>query len=268
MTGDGLALDQDRHRGVIAMQPLGSQHMGLDQRMQRLQRHRAGTHLVGERRDAEIDALAGVALALPVQRLMLPELLEQDHRQQVRSGKTARRHVERGGWLGDRLAVAAGELLAHRLDHLPLAWDHLQRLGDILAEFRQFRRAAARAGLGCRNDHALAWQMLGEWLARRPLALEGLDGLCADRRRLGRQFILSRRCFQVVKLQLHLIQQPGFAFRPAAVKLPPQLLDLQLQMGNQRFRRGVHRLRASRSGFRPNPRGALCEDHCMGGGNI
>ena len=87
----GLALGQDRHRGVVAVQPLGGQDVALDQRMQRLQGRRAGADLVGQRRHAQIDALPGVALALPVQRLMLAELLEQDRGQQVRSGKAARR---------------------------------------------------------------------------------------------------------------------------------------------------------------------------------
>ena len=77
------------------MQPLGGQDMPLDQRMQRLQGRRAGADLVRQRRHAQIDALPPVALALAVQRLMLAELLEQDHRQQIRAGKAARRHVER-----------------------------------------------------------------------------------------------------------------------------------------------------------------------------
>ena len=77
------------------MQPLGRQDMALDQRMKRLQDRRAGADLVGQRRHAQIDAFAPIALALAVQRLMLAELLEQDHGQQVRSGKAARRHMER-----------------------------------------------------------------------------------------------------------------------------------------------------------------------------
>ena len=44
-------------------------------------------------------------------------------------GKAARRDVEGCRRLRDRLAVA--EALAHGLDHLPAARDHLQRLGDV-----------------------------------------------------------------------------------------------------------------------------------------
>src|SRR5690242_7379730 len=58
---------------------------------------------------------AAVAFTLPVQRLVLAKLLEQDHGQKVRSGKATGRHVERCRRLRDRLAVPARELLAHRL---------------------------------------------------------------------------------------------------------------------------------------------------------
>ena len=51
---------------------------------------------------------------------MLAELLEQDHRQQARTGKAARRDMERRRRLGDRLAPPAGEPLPNGLDHLPL----------------------------------------------------------------------------------------------------------------------------------------------------
>ena len=52
---------------------------------------------------------------------MLAELLEQDLRQQSWPGAAARDHMEGRGRLADPLAVPAGELLAHMLDHLPLA---------------------------------------------------------------------------------------------------------------------------------------------------
>ena len=83
---------------------------------------------------AQVDAFARVALALPVQRLMLAELLEQDHRQKARSGKAARRDMERRRRLRDRFALAAGKSFANRLDHLPLARDDLERLRHVLAE--------------------------------------------------------------------------------------------------------------------------------------
>jgi hypothetical protein len=42
----------------ITVQAFGGQHMGFDQRMEWREREGAGTHLVGERRQAELDALA------------------------------------------------------------------------------------------------------------------------------------------------------------------------------------------------------------------
>jgi stage V sporulation protein SpoVS len=54
--------------------------MRLDERVQRRERAGAGADLIRQRRDAEVDAFAGEAVALPVQRLMLAELVEQDLR--------------------------------------------------------------------------------------------------------------------------------------------------------------------------------------------
>ena len=105
--GDRLALGQDRHRGVVAVQPPGRQNMRGDQREQGRERGRAGTDLIGQRRDRQRDPLPGEALALAVQRLMLAELLEQDRGQELRPGKAARRDVERCGRLRDRLAGPA-----------------------------------------------------------------------------------------------------------------------------------------------------------------
>ena len=76
---------------------------------------------------------------------MLAELGVQDHRQQARPGAAAGDDVERRRRLGDRLARPAGELLPHRLDHLPLPRDHLQRLGDRPRRaWRACRRSTGR----------------------------------------------------------------------------------------------------------------------------
>jgi hypothetical protein len=73
------ALGQNRDRRVIAMHPLGGEHVGADEIVERPQRHAAGANPVGQRRQAEVDPFTRVALALPVERLMLAVLLEQDH---------------------------------------------------------------------------------------------------------------------------------------------------------------------------------------------
>src|SRR3954452_1964201 len=106
---------------------------------------------------------------------MLPVLLEQDHRQQAWAGPAARDHMKRRRRLADLLAVTAGKFLADMLDHLPAPRDHLQRLGDVLAQFAQSWAAAAQASWWPRLDHALARQMVGEGLARRAPARERHD---------------------------------------------------------------------------------------------
>jgi hypothetical protein len=47
--GRRLALGQDRHGRVVGVQPLGRQHMRLDQAVERCESRRAGPDLVGER---------------------------------------------------------------------------------------------------------------------------------------------------------------------------------------------------------------------------
>ena len=98
------------------------------------------------------------------------EIWSQD---EARVGPAAGYHMKKCRRLANLLAVAAGELFADMLDHLPLPRNDLQRLGDILAQFAQPCAAAAQAGRRCRLDHPLAPQMRGEGLARRPLADEG-----------------------------------------------------------------------------------------------
>ena len=69
---------------------------------------RAGADLVGQRRHAQRSMPSRpIALALAVERLMLTELLEQHHGQQVRPGKATRRHMEGRRRLRDGLALAA-----------------------------------------------------------------------------------------------------------------------------------------------------------------
>ena len=46
--GMGLALGQNRHRRVVAVQPLGGQHMGFEAVMERTKGAAAGTHLIGK----------------------------------------------------------------------------------------------------------------------------------------------------------------------------------------------------------------------------
>ena len=114
--------------------------------------------------------------------------------------------------------MAAGELLAHRLDHLPAARDHLQRLGHVLADLRQLLQSAARAGSRRRHHHALARQVRRERLAaRKPLDLRG------PRRRLfGRQLVLGRARLKLVELRSSWSRSRCLRHRPArSPSVPP-----------------------------------------------
>src|SRR3546814_15280395 len=95
--------------------------MGLDQAIDRHQRMGAAADLIAERRCAERHALTGKPLGLAVERLVLPVLLEQQHREEAWPGPAAREHMKGRGRLSDLLAIPARKLLAYRLGDLPRA---------------------------------------------------------------------------------------------------------------------------------------------------
>jgi hypothetical protein len=90
--------------------------------------------------------------------------------------------------------------------------------------------------------------VLGEGLARRPLSAEGRHLGRPGSRSLCRQLVLRRRGLEVFELQLELIEQPGTAFGALAELLAPELLDLQLQMDDQRLVVGCPGSQACRFG--------------------
>ena len=65
-SGPGQALRQDRHGGVVAVQPPGGQDMRLNPPEERRQHRAATTHLVGQGRQAERYARPGVAFGLAI----------------------------------------------------------------------------------------------------------------------------------------------------------------------------------------------------------
>lgn len=244
----GLALGQDRDGRIIAVQALGGKDMGLDALDQRRQDRGHPAHLVGECRQAQRHALAGIALGLAVKRLVLSELLEDDHGQQLGASPAARQDVEWRRGLGDGLTIPARDLLTDSLDHLPLARDDLQGLSDVLAELAQTRAAAAGAGLGRLDHHPLARQVFWEGLARGCLAGKRLHrGRGPGGGPLGGELVLRGRGFQLLQLQLQLIKQPAGPLRRRPEPLALELGDLQLQMGDQRLVVGA--LGLGRGGF-------------------
>ena len=187
---------------------------------------------------------------------MLAELGVEDHRQQARPGTGPCNRMERRRRLGDLLARPAAELLAHGLDHLPLARHHLQGLGDVLAQFGQLA-AADRASAGRRDDDALARQMCREGCAHRPPTGERLNRSVA----LGDDRALARLGFQFLELQFELVQQLAAALGGLAILVAPQLGDDQLQVRD-------HSGGARGAGFSGGQFLALLQDQRVGLGKI
>ena len=239
--GDGLAswpapAPWCRRRGC-ARRRAHARRISVDQRRQR---RRAGADPVGQRRDVEIDALAGDSVSLcRFSGWCLPNLRVQDHRQQARPGPAAGDRMERRRRLGDRLAGPAGELLAHGLDHLPLARDHLQRLGDVLAELGELA-AAARAG-GRRRDHdPLARQMRRQRRAHRLAA--GEADAPSSRPGCGRARRRPRPRWRAASSSSSCSSSWSSSLRPrsddGAEPVALQLGDQQLQMRHHRLGAG------------------------------
>src|SRR5205823_183143 len=66
--GPGLHLGQHRHGRVVAMNALRGEDMCLDQLVNRLERRRTGADMIGHGRHRQLDPLAPILLALPVER--------------------------------------------------------------------------------------------------------------------------------------------------------------------------------------------------------
>ena len=207
--GVGLALGQDRHGRVVAVQRSAAKTWASIRLQQRFEHGAAGAHLVGQGRQAERHAFPGIALGLAIERLMLAELLEQDHRQQAGAGPAAGDHMERRRRLADLLAVPARELLADMLDHLPLARDHFQRLGDRLPQLAQpARRRSKGKSVGPGTITRSRGRCSGKGLRAGRLRVNAVTVVVLADRHLGGDLVLGGRTLQLLELQLHLIEKP------------------------------------------------------------
>ena len=165
--GIGLAFGQNRHGRIVAMQALGRHDMSFHKAKERIERRADRAHRVGHGRQRDRHAFQGITLGLTVQRLVLTELLEHDHRQEARPRPSPRDDMERRRRLRDLLAIAAGELLPHRLDHLPLTGLRFQRARHILAELAQaIARRSIRMPSADRSPRARGEDGRGTYCAR------------------------------------------------------------------------------------------------------
>jgi hypothetical protein len=155
-------------------------------------------------------------------------LLEQDHRQQAGTDPAARDDVEGSRRLGDRLAIPAGELLAHGLAHKPAARDDIEGFGDDLADLGQPAPAAAAARRRRRNHDPLARQMCWQRSPAGLLADMPADGR-ADIRRAGVDRRLGRGLLELGQLELELVDEPSAPLAGLAEPLASRLGQQQLQ---------------------------------------
>ncbi len=91
--------------------------------------------------------------------------------------------------------------------------------------------------------------MLGERLLHRLAPVEGANLRRLLRRLLGADGILGRGGFQLLELQLELVDQPGGAFGAAAILLALEHRDLELQARDHRLGRRHHGIRAGQFGL-------------------
>ena len=63
------------------MNALGREHVRFDQFVERHQRRRTGADMIRHGRYRQLDPLARIVLALPIERLMVGVFLHQHHRQ-------------------------------------------------------------------------------------------------------------------------------------------------------------------------------------------
>ena len=141
--------------------------MPADRVGQGLEHRRRLADPVGESRSAEIDAVAVVDLALPIERKMVGELADEDMRQQARARPAALDRARREWRLDEPLVPRARQARPHDAVHdavhndeplcaigsrtMASARDMLEFLGDVLAEPAE-RPATARAAFLARGE--------------------------------------------------------------------------------------------------------------------
>ena len=143
--------------------------------------------------------------------------------------------MERCRRLGDGLAGTAGEFLPHRLDHLPLARDDLQRLGDGLAQLGKSAATAWACGWARKHD-PLARQMRRQ--TDRAPACDAMNALDVRAARIGSGTAVASSAASASSsssCKLHLVEQFAAAFGGGAVVVVPELGDHQLQMRHHRL---------------------------------
>ena len=159
---------EHRHRGVVGVDLLGGEDVPPDPRYHRIEQPGRLSDPIGQRRAVEFEPLAGVNLALAIERQMVAVLRHQQMCERARRGTAARsRHRRRRG-LRDGIARGAGIFRPDVTDDLEVPGHVVQHFGHVLAELRHSPAAigtGARTVIGRLMHDLLPRQMIGQRLA-------------------------------------------------------------------------------------------------------
>ena len=216
--------------------------MGIIQQGDRFERGTDSADLIGERREAQGNALRLQPVALAVERLMQSIFLEDEIGQKVRAEHAPGRDMEGSRGLADLFTVPAGDFLAHRLDNLVARGHLLQGFGDVGRQMAQFIRTAAGALFGCGDNALLALQMGREVAAGSPLAGEGTNGGCFGRGLRGEALGFTGIGFKFFEAQFELADKPAcpLRFRSIFVAAHERVHQFKMRVASKKI--GVDRL--------------------------
>ncbi len=217
------------------MQERPDTHVLSDAFRERTQQRGRAADPVGHGGAVDLDALARVDHALPVQRQGIGVFRHDHVSEKARSRPAALDRERRQRRLHHRLAGAAAQLRPHVRDRLEVGGDVFEHFGHVLADLAQHRAAATGTGGRRLVHHLLAWQVLGqrlaaERLARRPRAACGL-AILRRRRACGalrHPFLeVAEEKFQLLDLPLELLRGTAEARAPEHRQLGFEMLDLK-----------------------------------------
>jgi len=237
---------------------IGGKNMRADGGHDRIEQPGGLADPVAQRGTIKLQAVAGINLALPIERQVIAIFRDQQMRQHGGSGAAPRRRHRRCGRLGNGITGAAGIFGPHVADHLEVARHVIQHLGHVLAQLAH-ATAAGRADAGAITlglmQHLLARQMIGErltlWFFPHASWRLGLAGF-------GPGDILGRAGLQLFKLQLQLFDLAGDALGGPAKLHPAQPGNLKAQffdLQRLQLHRGLGRLQLTLAGQREGAQG-------------
>ena len=228
---------QGPDRRVVAVDLVGLQHVAADRLGQRAQQLRGLADPVGQRGAVQVQASAGVDLALAVQRGMVAVLADQHLGQQPGAGQESVHRPARGLGLGDGLAAAAHQLGPYMADDMEAAGLVVEHLADVLADLAQGQATggAAAAGLvpGRPVHHGSPRQVRRQFTQVRARPPSALAAMLVQRGDVAARF--ARRDddnFPTHQLELRVFQP----FAGAAVLHAPQVGDFELELVNRELR--------------------------------